>query len=583
MSAIRIDSIHTLDNTPARRNDVHHRHARKSARQRSATRKSRSRSQAHERVLKSLADPLADEDAGNLATRKRDGTTLNEPRRPIEQSLASQIDADDTRADCVRSTAVALAAQRVRNDLIERNQKETDTALELGEMLFWKPAWPIPRAAGDLAVVLDSPPDADRRLHPDQPARVLLRLEQSRPGCDWLLAQWQGMRRRLVDESVWRSIDAFRMIRLMGKHAMHMADDFDVARALLCSFVLIDKPPMRVSSIQASWPSKLFHMLLAYDLDPYRPVYTKLSGECDPFFRRLGEMPLARLAPSDKDEARQWLSTQIDRELARLRPVRARLQEIAEADAAETAARLALETSPEGERLRQSELSSERLANATIGEILKTRKPARSGLFDPVDADKTVKSAAAPNEPDCWRPAVTEDGHFKSSLGATWRPVRHGVRLDAGVIDTAADYRVAPPHGYRRDYRPLVTRNSIPLLVKVGWANEFGARPDDVFATRFLATRSDDHDFPGSTEREHPHGALLYAASWSGFDRAFCLESRLAMVQIKLPDGSVKDYPEGVSPREVAAGIGKRLADAAVAAVAQWPDRRRRSSTRKRR
>jgi threonyl-tRNA synthetase len=41
------------------------------------------------------------------------------------------------------------------------------------------------------------------------------------------------------------------------------------------------------------------------------------------------------------------------------------------------------------------------------------------------------------------------------------------------------------------------------------------------------------------------------------------------MVQIKLPDGSVKDFHDGVSPREVAAGIGKRLADAAVAAVAR--------------
>ncbi|MFO0889686.1 MAG: threonine--tRNA ligase [Isosphaeraceae bacterium] len=40
------------------------------------------------------------------------------------------------------------------------------------------------------------------------------------------------------------------------------------------------------------------------------------------------------------------------------------------------------------------------------------------------------------------------------------------------------------------------------------------------------------------------------------------------MVQIKLPDGSVKEYPEGVRPIDVAAGIGKRLADAAVAAVA---------------
>src|SRR3954447_2442780 len=40
------------------------------------------------------------------------------------------------------------------------------------------------------------------------------------------------------------------------------------------------------------------------------------------------------------------------------------------------------------------------------------------------------------------------------------------------------------------------------------------------------------------------------------------------MVQIKLPDGSIKDCPEGVRPREVAAAIGKRLAEAAVAAVA---------------
>ena len=42
----------------------------------------------------------------------------------------------------------------------------------------------------------------------------------------------------------------------------------------------------------------------------------------------------------------------------------------------------------------------------------------------------------------------------------------------------------------------------------------------------------------------------------------------VAMVQIKLPDGSLKEYPEGASPREIAEGIGKRLADAAVAAVA---------------
>jgi threonyl-tRNA synthetase len=40
------------------------------------------------------------------------------------------------------------------------------------------------------------------------------------------------------------------------------------------------------------------------------------------------------------------------------------------------------------------------------------------------------------------------------------------------------------------------------------------------------------------------------------------------MVQIKLPDGSIKEYPQGVRPRDIVEGIGKRLAEAAVAAVA---------------
>jgi threonyl-tRNA synthetase len=39
-----------------------------------------------------------------------------------------------------------------------------------------------------------------------------------------------------------------------------------------------------------------------------------------------------------------------------------------------------------------------------------------------------------------------------------------------------------------------------------------------------------------------------------------------AMLSLRLPDGSIKQVPEGTRPREVAEGIGKRLAQAAVAA-----------------
>jgi threonyl-tRNA synthetase len=38
------------------------------------------------------------------------------------------------------------------------------------------------------------------------------------------------------------------------------------------------------------------------------------------------------------------------------------------------------------------------------------------------------------------------------------------------------------------------------------------------------------------------------------------------MLTLKLPDGSTKQVPEGTRPREIAESIGKRLAQAAVAA-----------------
>src|SRR6516225_874303 len=38
------------------------------------------------------------------------------------------------------------------------------------------------------------------------------------------------------------------------------------------------------------------------------------------------------------------------------------------------------------------------------------------------------------------------------------------------------------------------------------------------------------------------------------------------MITLRLPDGSVKQVPEGTRPREVAESIGKRLAQAAIAA-----------------
>jgi threonyl-tRNA synthetase len=44
------------------------------------------------------------------------------------------------------------------------------------------------------------------------------------------------------------------------------------------------------------------------------------------------------------------------------------------------------------------------------------------------------------------------------------------------------------------------------------------------------------------------------------------LERRMATIQITFPDGSVQEFPQGITAREVAQGIGSRLAAEALAA-----------------
>jgi TGS domain len=49
-------------------------------------------------------------------------------------------------------------------------------------------------------------------------------------------------------------------------------------------------------------------------------------------------------------------------------------------------------------------------------------------------------------------------------------------------------------------------------------------------------------------------------------DRLATLPILVRMIQIKLPDGSIKEFSEGATARDVAASIGARLAKDAVAA-----------------
>ena len=86
--------------------------------------------------------------------------------------------------------------------------------------------------------------------------------------------------------------------------------------------------------------------------------------------------------PRVADQAGDWLTTVIEREIERILQIRSILSRIAQSDAAEAPARLWFETGPEGENHRRYLLSNKRVLNRSIGIFLNAREQSEAGAFD---------------------------------------------------------------------------------------------------------------------------------------------------------------------------------------------------------
>ena len=263
-------------------------------------------------------------------------------------------------------------------------------------------------------------------VHPRHPARVLLRLEQTIAGCDWLLERWRDLTQRLNVDKVWRPLFAFQMVRLTGHRAIDMEENFDVTRMLLCSLTLMAAPKAGDAQKPFHWATALTKMMTCFELEDPAVTVPHMIDHCNSFTLRMAELPLARMAPSDDVQARQWLTAVIERETERIRQIRAMLQKVADADAAEAPARLAIESGPEGENDRRYLLSSKRVLNQSIGKFLTTRNMSERGAFDYIDLDPID-----PIDPD-------QSARHRRSYRRRLRPATSAIRRPARLKSTAA-------------------------------------------------------------------------------------------------------------------------------------------------
>ena len=235
------------------------------------------------------------------------------PANDDELTLVERIAIDIWTSDRAAQAGSRRLAERLRHEPLERTRNEKDEAIELGGRLLWQPAFPLPITRRFQIGELTEPPQSDHAIHPHHPARLCLRLEQTVAGCDWLIDRWRNLRQRLNHDGVWSSSAAFQMVRLMGKLAIDMADDLEVTDVFLASLRLLVAPQNTPEPESFDWKYALIRMLMTFDTDSDQGDAALATEHCAPFARRLAELPLAKMAPRDDEQARKSLSVVIAR------------------------------------------------------------------------------------------------------------------------------------------------------------------------------------------------------------------------------------------------------------------------------
>jgi hypothetical protein len=346
--------------TSQKRIEANRRNAQKSTGPRTAEGKSRSRFNGLKHGLTAAVPVIPGEDPAVYEARLEAMIASLPPRNQVELDLLGRVAGTTWSLERASRAEAAQISHRIRNEAIERERREEDEAVALGQRLFWDARGPWqayphrPQTGGQTDTLTSRPQDpADANI----PALQIVRLERTAAGCQWLLDRWAELRARLEPGEFWTGPDLFKAIRLLGKQPLDAIDDPDVTLICLASAKLLPD---------------------GKKTDPFATIKNELrvSGLCDgkdeynAYSNELSKRSFGNLKPPDAGAAREALRELIDRQTSRLKIILARNQQAALADAAEARDRLAFDPSPEGEKLRRYSLSAARLANQTIKTYL---------------------------------------------------------------------------------------------------------------------------------------------------------------------------------------------------------------------
>jgi hypothetical protein len=374
----------------AARVEANRRNAKKSTGPRTEDGKARSRRNAVTHGMRAEKLILQDEDPLVIEERKGAWRASLLPGDDVEELLVERAVVQTWMQERAwRAQAAKAKASLAQNGVAEAAAEKLQVE-DLGRRLFTDRCGPL--------VFYPSPflcehEDFDRdtttsyvakgQPEPDRPGALVLRLQATLTGCEWMLSEWAKLKATLDKGQAWLSADKLKAVRLLGKQPLDAIDEEDVAIIFMASF--------KLGTEKGFWYSEIANELADADVKRFRRCAASRGYES--------------LRPENAANAREALLQLIARATERLTKIAEPHRARAELMAALAPDLVAFDESPAGERLRRYELASGRSLSRALEDLRNHRRSDGSpsaescptdAIFEPIEPNDHYENA--PNE-----------------------------------------------------------------------------------------------------------------------------------------------------------------------------------------
>ena len=327
---------------------------------------------------------LLDEDPQALDERREAWRACLLPCDDVEQRLVENAVVYTWLQDRARRAQAGRINANITNYGVDQGQTNEQEVEDLGRRLFKDRLGPLvfyPTGSHNIGTYSDRDPTtshAGKQDDADLPFDLVLRLQSTVLGCEWLLGQWARLKTVLDQGQAWISSDKLKAVRLLGKQPFDAIDEKDVATIFLASFVLKED--------KGRWDWEITMEMSKSDTITFR--------------KNAATRQLDSLKPHDATEARNVLLEIIERASERLTAKAEVHRERTQVMAALAPDFLAFDDSPNGERLRRFDLANGRGLSRSLDDLYKRRRSVVNGPLSVVSGPLSVAG--------CQAEAVTE-------------------------------------------------------------------------------------------------------------------------------------------------------------------------------